>query len=281
VKPDVPELITSTGGRYSVRSIDEAFAWCTRLASSHYENFPVASWLLPARIRLYVTSVYAFARFADDVADEPWTNSVSERTEALKFIEVALSSLNDYPTHPIFLALKHTVDDCSLPLHPFYNLLSAFKNDVEFQRPDTWDEVYNYCSLSANPVGELVLRISGESSSTAISLSNNICTALQIINFVQDTSIDRSRGRTTYPGTAMEAIQIASELFRKGVGVVDYVDSWRLKLELMFIIAGGIYITQLCKRDTHRLSSYRPTIKPSDYLRIVFRVATGTWKDIH
>lgn len=280
MKPDVPQLIMSTGGIHSVRTIAEAYAWCQKLASSHYENFPIASRLLPARARLHITAVYAFARFADDVADEPWTQHKEEKLSALSFIEDALLTPDKHLSHPIFLALHNTIAECGLPLSPFQRLLQAFRQDVDFRPPEDWGDVLNYCSCSADPVGELVLRISGNYSSESRERSNSICTALQIINFVQDTSVDVAMGRITYPGTPTEAIERVQALLLHGVGIVEHVGSWRLRLELKFIIAGGNRIAELCKKHVTNIRVYRPSIQRSDYLRILLRVLFGTWKTI-
>ncbi|NQW29495.1 MAG: squalene/phytoene synthase family protein [Ignavibacteria bacterium] len=280
MKPDVLQLIESSGGREKVYSVTEAYAWCLNLASTHYENFPVASRFLPARMRLHVTAVYAFARFADDVADEPWTTDPKARLDTLDLIGTALVGTINTHGHPIFMALHATIAQLQLPLSPFQKLISAFKQDVTFTPPNTWDDVMDYCARSANPVGELVLRIADEGSESAIKFSNDICTGLQIINFVQDTSVDLARGRKTYPGDAAAAIEIAKGLFVSGLRVVNSVKNFRLRLELKFIIAGGIRVTELCQELGSKITTQRPAIRRTDYLRILFRVVNGSWRKI-
>jgi squalene synthase HpnC len=206
-----------------VVDLREAYASCERLARAHYENFPVASALLPRATRPHVAAVYAFARVADDFADEG-TRSAAERIELLSRWRDRLHrsvSGEDGPlrtgaepteTAQIFRALGATIQSRELPVALFDDLLSAFEQDVRVTRYATWDELLDYCRRSANPVGRLVLGIAGYRDPRLLTQSDAICTALQLTNFWQDLKIDYSRGRIYLP---------AEELLASGVREAD------------------------------------------------------------
>jgi squalene synthase HpnC len=189
----------------------DAYAACERTAREHYENFPVASLLVPARMRRHIAAVYAFARAADDFADEG-TRTDSERLSLLDGWCVRLraaaagSPINAPPavgepaaTNEIFVALGATIRERSLPVQLFEDLLSAFRQDVTVRRYDTWANLLDYCRRSANPVGRLVLRIAGHVDEQLDTWSDAICTALQLTNFWQDLDVDWRRGRLYVP----------------------------------------------------------------------------------
>jgi phytoene synthase len=192
-------------------AIDEAYAACARDARRHYENFPVASWLLPPPARPHVAAVYAFARAADDFADEG-QRSASQRHLLLESwserLRQAASSVQPGPpprsgepahTVEIFRAVGATIRSCSLPVVLFEDLLSAFRQDVDVTRYATWPDLLDYCRRSANPVGRLVLRIVGRHTPQMDGWSDDICTALQLTNFWQDLQRDYQRGRLYLP----------------------------------------------------------------------------------
>jgi squalene synthase HpnC len=205
--------------------LERAYAYCQDLAQSHYENFPVASWLVPADIRKHVAAVYAFARTADDFADEGG-HSTRERlhllddwlarlhaaaegtappvtTDAASLPAARAASLprhgSDDGHAAIFVALAHTIRERHLPVWLFDALLSAFRQDVTVTRYRTWAEVDDYCRRSADPVGRLVLRLFGYEDDRLDRWSDAICTALQLTNFWQDFAIDWQRGRLYVP----------------------------------------------------------------------------------
>lgn len=169
-------------------SLDEAYADCLQLAQSHYENFPVASQLLPRRLRQPISVIYAFARTADDFADEGNASDevrlkqLNAYSDALKQIQTGTYQGNN----PIFIALADVIDKYHLPLQLFEDLLTAFKQDVVKSRYADFDEVLHYCRYSANPVGRLLLHLEGQPSHQQLQQSDAICTALQLINFYQD-----------------------------------------------------------------------------------------------
>jgi squalene synthase HpnC len=191
-----------------------AYAFCASLAARHYENFPVASRLLPGHLRKHVAVLYAFARIADDFSDEAEYEGV--RRERLLEWRSQLHDLGN-PRHPVFLALKHTVAELRLPIEPFDDLLSAFLQDVEKKRYATFDEVLDYCKRSANPVGRIVLLIHGYRDRQLFEWSDNICTALQLTNFWQDVAVDLKKDRVYIPEEDFKAFGYTEADLRMGV----------------------------------------------------------------
>jgi phytoene synthase len=197
-----------------------AYAECQRLARRHYENFPVASWLLPVRMRPHIAAVYAFARTADDLADEgqlpswermrlldDWQHrlhacAVERRVPPLHLAETSaglVAARAVEVSDRVFLALGATIRACNLPLSLFDDLLSAFRQDITTHRYDTWQGVLDYCRHSADPVGRLVLRIAGYHDPDLDRSSDALCTALQLTNFWQDLDRDWQNGRLYVP----------------------------------------------------------------------------------
>jgi hydroxysqualene synthase len=200
-----------------VVNLEAAYASCERLARAHYENFPVASRLIPRRMRRHVAAVYAFARVGDDFADEG-ERSVEERCRLLdgwvRRLHAAPSTETPGPpprpgepadSVDIFLALGATIRAKALPVRLFEDLLSAFRQDVSVTRYATWQELMDYCRRSANPVGRLVLRIADYSDARLDACSDAICTALQLTNFWQDLQLDFERGRIYLPAEELRA----------------------------------------------------------------------------
>lgn len=280
------ELLQRHGGSHTVSTVVDAYAWCNRLAVSHYENFPVASRLLPASMRQHITAVYAFARLADDIADEDWTSDSAERRDALlrmqQLIEMAVEQRIDRG-HPIAVALSHSIADKALSSAPFLDLLEAFRQDIDFRQPSTWNEVIQYCSYSANPVGRLVLAIAGVHDPQALQASDDVCTALQLVNFWQDLSIDIPRGRQYLPyelqeqlgrsAALQEALLRTTSLFHRGRTVARIVPSMRLRVELHTIIRGGERMLERCQDLGDELWNIRPILRKADYFSIALNVA--------
>lgn len=185
-------------------SLEEAQVWCRQLASSHYENFHVATWFLPRKVRPHFESIYAYCRVADDLGDE-----VADRAVAFRLLDAWGSMLDecyDHPersTHPVFVALHETVRQCDVPRNLFADLLHAFRLDQVKTEYDTWDELLQYSHYSANPVGRLVLWVCGYRDEALGLLSDKICTALQLANFWQDVVEDAERGRRYLPAESM------------------------------------------------------------------------------
>jgi len=180
----------------------EAQAYTRWLAGHHYENFNVASWLLPKELRQHFYNLYAYCRWADDLGDEI---PVGERAqELLDWWEGELNGCYEgRPSHPVFVALRETIVAKDVPKQPFADLLKAFRQDQVVKRYPTWDAVLDYCVYSANPVGRLVLYLCGYRDEERQRLSDSTCTALQLANFWQDVVEDAERGRRYVPADAM------------------------------------------------------------------------------
>ena len=294
-------------------NLQAAYTHCEQLAKLHYENFPVASRLLPAKLRPHVAAIYAFARTADDFADEPGYHA-SERMRLLRDWRVKLhATWNREPgagnagsrfripdPDNVFLALHDTIDRFSLPLQLFDDLLDAFVQDVGTTRYSTWADVLDYCRRSANPVGRLVLRLSGYRDDRLDAASDAVCTALQLTNFWQDLAIDWSRGRLYVPEEIWRAhhADVASldarhmttqwkaaladcgartrELFQRGRPVCDEV-SGRLRYELRATWLGGTRILDRLDRAGYDVFGSRPKLGASDAL--VIACGTLLWRE--
>jgi hydroxysqualene synthase len=284
-----------------VVTLDEAYATCERLARQHYENFPVASWLLPAVMRPHVAAVYAFARTADDIADEHG-DSAEERHRKLdawvEDLHRAVSgdaSTRWEETGHIFRALSHTVRTLDLPVTLLEDLVSAFRQDSTVTRYATWSDVFDYCRRSANPVGRLVLRIGGYRDEQLDAASDNVCTALQLTNFWQDLAVDWRRGRLYLPLAELRAaggletdldagritpalrvalgraVHVARDRFHRGRLVCDAVQG-RLRYELRATWIGGMRMLERLERDDFDVFTRRPTISAADAPVLLWRM---------
>jgi phytoene synthase len=283
-----------------------AYAACEALAQSHYENFPVASRLMPAHLRPHVAAVYAFARTADDFADEPGR----ETDERLRLLADWRGRLHDpgktseppgtdHVPDSVFIALHDTIDRFSLPLSLFDDLLDAFTQDVTTTRYETWSAVLDYCRRSANPVGRLVLLLSGYNNEQLNRASDAVCSALQLTNFWQDLAIDWPRGRLYVPEEIwrhhgaepgdldlgrvtpqwLAALRDCSArtraLFQQGRPVCDGV-SGRLCYELRATWLGGTRILDRLDRSGFDVFNARPKLGPADAL--VIACGTLLWR---
>ena len=276
-------------------TLDEAYAACDRIARQHYENFPVASLLLPAAMRPHIAAIYAFARAADDFADE------GDRTPAERIAllddwgqrlqaSVAPCPMPHVPAgeaDAIFLALGHTIRSRSLPVELFEDLLSAFRQDVDTKRYATWAELMDYCRRSANPVGRLVLRVAGRADDQRDRASDAVCTALQLTNFWQDLERDWQKGRLYVPRDEctrvgareadLDARVLSPEwrmalsemaartrrLFDEGRAVGDSLDG-RLRYELRLTWLCGVRILDRLDEIGFDVFTARPALGKSD-----------------
>jgi squalene synthase HpnC len=283
-------------------ALDQAYRACQDLAESHYENFPVASRLMPAHLRRHVAAVYAFARTADDFADEPGRDR-AERLQLLddwrRHLHQPGTGSGEPGTDAIFSALHDTIERFDLPLQLFDDLLDAFAQDVTTHRYQTWAAVLDYCRRSANPVGRLVLRLSGYRDEALDRASDAVCTALQLTNFWQDLAIDWSRGRLYVPeeiwnGHGADPATLNSErmseawiaamrdcgdrtrsLFRDGRPVCDGVGG-RLRYELRATWLGGSRILDRLERSSYDVFTARPALGIADAL--VIACGTLLWR---
>ena len=193
-------------------TLAEAQAWCRHLATTHYENFHVATWFLPRRVRPYFESIYAFSRTADDLGDEVPDRAVATRLlgewrEMLHECYVA----PECSMHPVFVALHQTIIETEAPEQLCDDLIRAFEMDQVKTRFESIEECIEYSRLSANPVGRLVLWVSGYRDEERARLSDKVCTALQLANFWQDVVEDFERGRRYLPGDAMQRFGVTDE----------------------------------------------------------------------
>jgi len=266
-----------------------------RLANTHYENFPVASVLLPKRLREPIGIIYSFARQADDFADEG-DFTPEQRLALLDGFKRELDHIaaNEKPETDFFVTLEEMIKKWGLPLAPFYDLLDAFSQDVVKSRYENFGEVIDYCRRSANPIGRLLLHLYGEATPRNIGMSDAICSALQIINFLQDVAIDYKKDRIYFPLDEMQKYHITEKQIANG----DTHGTWgmfmefsinrarrllqsgaplglvlkgRIGLEMRMIIAGGERILHKTHKVRGDVFNQRPVLKPRDWLYMTYR----------
>ncbi len=210
-------------------TLAEAQAYCRELAESHYENFHVATWFLPKRLRPHFQSIYAYCRISDDLGDE-----VGDAQQSLALLDFWNDELDacyhGVTRHPVFVALAETIRVCNIPKTPFADLLVAFRQDQTVTRYRTMQDVFGYCRNSANPVGHLVLYVCGYREPELFTLSDFTCTALQLANFWQDVREDYLRNRIYLPLEDMERFgvteeQIRDQRFSRGISQFDGIRS--------------------------------------------------------
>lgn len=193
-------------------TLAQAQAWCRHLATTHYENFHVATWFLPRRVRPFFESIYAFSRAADDLGDE-----VSDSSTALRLLAEWRTMLAECylrperSIHPVFVALRDTINQTSVPKQLFDDLITAFEMDQRITHHDTVASLVGYSRYSANPVGRLVLWVSGYRDEERALLSDKVCTALQLANFWQDVVEDWERGRRYLPAEIMKQYGVTND----------------------------------------------------------------------
>ena len=279
----------------TVPTIGEARAYCARLARSHYENFSVASWFLPRRLRQHFFNVYAYCRISDDLGDE-----VGDTAASLALLDEWERELDacyaGSPKHPVFVALAETVRQFDIPQHEFSDLLTAFRQDQSVTRFGTFNDVLAYCRYSANPVGHLVLYLCGYRDAERQRLSDFTCTALQLANFWQDVSTDYAKDRIYLPledlhrfGVAEEDIaqdqnsptframmqfevERARDWFRQGMPLIGKVDR-ELAVDLDLFSRGGQEILDAIQKQGYAVLGNRPSISKTRQLALVARAA--------
>lgn len=294
IQADTWNSTAQTGARH----VAEAFAYCERMARTHYENFPVGSLLAPKRLRKHVYSVYAFARTADDFADEGYETGELTETQRLAALDDWEQKLEDCyrsrAEHPVFVALAETAKELRLPIQLFRDLLSAFKQDVVKRRYANFDEVLDYCARSANPVGRLILLLFGYRDERLHELSDCICTALQLTNFWQDVEVDIHKDRVYLPQDEMARFGVSvddlrekrfseryaallkfqvertREMFDRGKPLPDLV-SGRLAVELRLTWLGGTRILERIEEMGYDTLNARPKISTADKIALLAR----------
>jgi squalene synthase HpnC len=271
------------GREYSAAEASEYTRW---LATHHYENFHVVTFLLPRRLHQDFYNVYAFCRWADDLGDE-----IPDTAESLRLLEWWRGELDAMyrgrARHPVFVALARTAERHDLPEEPFADLIHAFVQDQTVNRYRTFDELYDYCRYSANPVGRLVLYLCGYRDAERQALSDATCTALQLANFWQDVAVDLAKGRIYIPLEAMERhgytveelealrpspafqavmreiVGVARGLFLKGLPLARMVDR-RLAVDLDLFSRGGLRVLEKIERLQYNVLEKRPHISKTE-----------------
>ncbi len=269
----------------------EAQAYTKWLATHHYENFHVVSFLLPKRLHQDFYNVYAFCRWADDLGDE-----LGDRSESLKWLAWWRAQLETMyagtASHPVFVALRGTVARHAIPLEPFADLIRAFVQDQTVNRYATYSELFQYCRYSANPVGRLVLYLCGYSDAERQRLSDATCTALQLANFWQDVTVDLQKDRVYIPLEALsrhscplddvllrratpgfraamrEVVGRSRELFHQGKPLARMVER-RLALDIALFSNGGLRILDKVERQNYDVLSHRPYISKVERIGIL------------
>jgi squalene synthase HpnC len=278
-------------------SLEEAREYCARLARAHYENFSVASWFLPRRLRQHFFNVYAYCRISDDLGDE-----VGDTAASLELLERWQHELDacfeGAPKHPVFVALAETVRRFDIPKHEFSDLLVAFRQDQTVTRFETFNDVLAYCRYSANPVGHLVLYLCGYRDAERQQLSDYTCTALQLANFWQDVSVDYAKGRIYLPLESLHRFHVtendiahdqntpaframlkfeverARDWFRQGLPLIEKVDR-ELAIDLDLFSRGGLEILSAIERQDYAVLGNRPAISKTRKLGLVAHAALG------
>jgi squalene synthase HpnC len=274
-----------------IAGAEEGRAYTRWLATHHYENFHVVSFLLPRRLHQDFYNVYAYCRWADDLGDE-----IGDTAESLRLLQWWRGELDAMyagrATHPVFAALAPTVRKYAIPPEPFRDLLAAFVQDQTVTRYAGWEDLFGYCRNSANPVGRLVLYLCGYSDAARQRLSDRTCTALQLANFWQDVTVDLQKDRVYIPLEAMarhgytvedlfarrftpafreamrEIVDKARELFLEGLPLVGMVDR-RLGIDLDLFSRGGMRVLEKIEAQGYDVLSARPAISKAERVMLL------------
>jgi squalene synthase HpnC len=278
-------------------TLAEARLYCRRLAESHYENFHVATWFMPAALRPHFHAIYAYCRISDDLGDE-----VGDTAQSLALLEIWGRELDacyeGRVRHPVFVALAETIRARSIPKEPFADLLRAFRQDQAVTRYATKRDLLDYCRYSANPVGRLVLHACGEVDEERFRLSDATCTALQLANFWQDVRRDYAKGRVYLPQDDMRSFGVSEETIARGPATPEFRALLRhevafarglfgeglalagmvrhdLALDLELFSRGGLGILRAIERQDYDVLSRRPTLSRGAKLGLALRALGG------
>jgi squalene synthase HpnC len=284
---------TADGGDDGAVDLEAAYSYCARIARSHYENFTIASWLMPRAMRPHMYAIYAYARIADDFADEEHDLAKLDGWE--RELDLAYAGA---PRHPVFIALADTVRRFEIPRQPFADLLLAFRSDVDFKGFETMDDLLGYARYSANPVGRLVLYLFGFGDARRQELSDRICTGLQLANFWQDIAIDLGKGRVYLPLQDMarfgysidelddrvintqfialmrHEVEFARGLLSSGAALHELVGP-RLRRDILMFAGGGLAILRAIEAAGYDVFRRRPQLHKLDYARLGWHALRG------
>ncbi|MBI1936839.1 MAG: squalene synthase HpnC [Ignavibacteriales bacterium] len=277
--------------------IENAYREALCFTKSHYENFPVVSFFIPKELRKHIAVVYKFARQADDIADEG-NNEIEQRIQQLSDYKQKLSdALNQKFYDGFWSAFYNTVTERNLPPQNFFDLLSAFEQDITKTRYNNFSELLNYCTHSANPVGRIILDLFNISDNEAIKYSDAVCTALQLTNFLQDTAVDYSKGRIYLPLDEMKNFGVEENIFRlkennsnfmlllkHQIGRIDGMfDTGKkllvklpssLKYQIKMTILGGKEILRKIEKNNYDVLNVRPALTKADFINLLLKSFT-------
>ncbi|HLA68856.1 MAG TPA: squalene synthase HpnC [Bacteroidota bacterium] len=275
-------------------SVELSFRYCEDFTYRHDENFPVASFFIPKDKRKYIAAIYAFARTADDFADEPGVDQQERMGKLIAWEQELADCYAGTAKRAVFIALRETINQYDIPQDLFLRLLTAFKSDVTTRRHATFHDVLRYCTNSANPVGRLVLLLFGYRDEKLFAYSDHICTALQLTNFWQDVTVDLDKDRVYLPledlrrfGVSEQELLSRSftpafrnllefqvtrtrEHFEKGKPLLESVRR-DLKLELRLTWRGGMEILRKIENAGYDVLTRRPVLSKIDKLVLLFR----------
>lgn len=287
------EFLASSAAMSQAWSLADSVDYTRWLATHHYENFQIVSFLLPKHLHQDFYNVYGFCRWADDLGDE-----IGDTSESLRLLAWWSSQLHEMycgrATHPVFVALRGTAQQYALPIQPFSDLIAAFEQDQTVTRYPNWDQLFEYCSKSANPVGRLVLYLCGYSDPERQALSDATCTALQLANFWQDVTLDLRKDRVYIPLDVMarhgytleelraakfnpqfaavmrEIVQVAQDLFARGLPLADQVNR-RLAVDLDLFSRGGMRVLSKIEAQHYDVLTRRPAISKVERVGLLLR----------
>ena len=285
---DYVARVSTTG---ALPTEQESLGYTRWLASHHYENFQIVSFLLPKNLHQDFYNVYSFCRWADDLGDE-----IDDPQESLRLLAWWRTELHAMyqgtPSHPVFVALRQTISRREIPIEPFDRLIQAFEQDQTVSRYRNFQDLFGYCANSANPVGHLVLYLCGYRDQERQKLSDQTCSALQLANFWQDVTVDLKKDRVYLPldllakhGYAVEdlfalryndsfrslmaeAVDLADGLFRSGLPLVKMVNR-RLSLDLDLFSRGGLKILQKIRSEEYNVLKRRPHLSKAERVGIL------------
>lgn len=281
-------------------SLSDAESYCTKLATTHYENFPLVSWLLPKDLHQHFYNVYAYCRWSDDLGDE-----VGDRKRSLELLGWWRTELTacfaGECRHPVFVALSRTIEEFAIPAEPFEDLLSAFEQDQVVTEYETFAQLRDYCRRSADPVGRLVLYLCRQYETENVAWSDSICTGLQLANFWQDVNRDWDMGRIYLPNEDRERfgysredfearrtteafpnlmrfeVDRAREFLEAGLPLIPRLPG-RLQVDIELFALGGLKILERIERIGYRVWERRPVVTKWDAFQLFAGCLLRSWK---
>ncbi len=278
-------------------TLAESQKYTEQLARSHYENFPVVTWRLPAELKQPFYDIYAFCRWADDLADE--LDSQEQSLEMLHWWrEELLNCYAGQASHPVYVALRKTISRFVIPAEPFHHLIDAFERDQKQTRYETIDDLLDYCSCSANPVGRILLHLFETTDAESLRLSDSLCTGLQLVNFWQDVARDWDIGRLYLPQESMRQFDVteqvlhtkqstpgfirmlqheverAEQLLKAGFELGSRVPA-RVQFDVRLFALGGLCLCEKIRKINYRVLEQRPRLKKTDLPRLFWQAWRG------